>query len=250
MPGKKPHRSLPHGGVLAADLDNYLAGRPVSVRPAGPMERTLKWVRRNPAIAGATAAVALALVAGSAVSLAFGLQARKKGEELANANADLSAANDNLTNSRDDLRRSRNEVAASLKDVQQAAADTEESGYLSDVALAHQLWKANDLAAMRSTLDAAPRPGGGGSGTISGDWRIRSGRHTASTRCLWLWPTVRTENRSRSLPCRGDSARSTSPRAAPAWTYNSRRPRAQPGTRLPCRQQGTRGRIRRSGLPH
>src|SRR5262249_60670375 len=96
---KTPADRYPSAAALAGDLEHFLAGKPVSVHPAGPGERFVKWVRRNPVAAGATAAVVLALVAGTAVSLAFGLEARKRGEELAKANGDLSAILDDLRKS-------------------------------------------------------------------------------------------------------------------------------------------------------
>jgi WD40 repeat protein/tRNA A-37 threonylcarbamoyl transferase component Bud32 len=153
---KNPADRYPSAAALADDLERFLAGQPVSVRPAGPVERFVKWVRRNPVVAGATAAVALALVAGTAVSLAFGLEARERGRDLAKANDDLTKVNDDLTRSRDDLMKSRNDLDASMQDVKRAQGDAEERGYLSDVALAHQLWKANDLAGMRAALARCP----------------------------------------------------------------------------------------------
>jgi serine/threonine protein kinase/WD40 repeat protein len=146
---KSPADRYPSAAALAEDLERFLAGKPVSVRPAGPTERFVKWVRRNPVVAGATAAVALALVAGSAVSLAFGLEARRRGEELAKSNDELGRTNTDLTKSRNDL-------AGSMKDVERAQGDAEARGYLSDVALAHQLWKANDLAGMHAALERCP----------------------------------------------------------------------------------------------
>ncbi len=50
---------------LAADLRAYLAGRPISVRPAGRLETAAKWARRNPAVAGLFAAL-FAMVCGAA----------------------------------------------------------------------------------------------------------------------------------------------------------------------------------------
>jgi WD40 repeat protein len=167
---KTPADRYPSAAALAADLESYRAGRPVSVRPAGPLERALKWTRRNRGAAGAVAAVALALVVGSAVSLAFGLVAWKRGEDLERANSGLSRTNDELGQVNADLVASRNQqtaLAGGLKDARDdlaarardltAANDAAgERGYLSDVALAHQLWRANDFAGMRGTLARCP----------------------------------------------------------------------------------------------
>lgn len=48
---------------LASDLERWLAGIPVSVKAAGPVERSVKWVRRNKLAAGIMAASVLAAVA-------------------------------------------------------------------------------------------------------------------------------------------------------------------------------------------
>jgi WD40 repeat protein len=53
---------------LAADLQAFLAGRPIQARPVGCFERAVKWVKRNPVVTGAAIAVAVALVAGTTVS--------------------------------------------------------------------------------------------------------------------------------------------------------------------------------------
>jgi serine/threonine protein kinase/WD40 repeat protein len=167
---KAPADRYPSAAALAADLENYLSGRPVSVHPAGPIERTAKWVKRNPLIAGLVAAVALVLVVGSAVSLAFGLEAQKRGRDLARANDDLSHSNDELAKTNGDLKASRDEADALAgglrvtsgnllqrsRDLREANAAAEERGYLSDIALAHQLWRANDLRGMRSALERCP----------------------------------------------------------------------------------------------
>jgi WD40 repeat protein/tRNA A-37 threonylcarbamoyl transferase component Bud32 len=181
---KTPADRYPSAAALAADLENYLAGRPVTVRPAGSVERLTKWAKRNPTVAALTASVALALVIGSAVSLAFGLQAQRRGEQLAGANADLTRSNDDLKTARDEqtalagglkvarddlatkaadlaalaggLKVARDDLATKAADLAAANEAAAERGYLSDVALAHQLWKANDLRGMRTALARCP----------------------------------------------------------------------------------------------
>lgn len=146
---KAPADRYPSAAALAEDLARFLAGRPVSVRPAGPLERFGKWVRRNPAVAGATAAVALALVAGTAVSVAFALQSQRRGADLSRANDELNGTNADLRTARDDLARR----AADLRAANEASAA---QSYFSEVALAHQLWKANDLTGLRAALARCP----------------------------------------------------------------------------------------------
>jgi tetratricopeptide (TPR) repeat protein len=51
---------------LAADLERFLADRPIRARPVSALERAAKWGRRKPAVAGLLGAVAVALVVGVA----------------------------------------------------------------------------------------------------------------------------------------------------------------------------------------
>src|SRR5262249_3729209 len=115
---KEPKKRYASAGELADDLKRFLAGEPIQARPVGRLERAVKWVKRNPVVAGAVAAVLLALVAGGT----FGyLQYRETKAALAReslhvverddalgkrdtalseakkANDDLNKANDQLT---------------------------------------------------------------------------------------------------------------------------------------------------------
>ncbi len=78
--------------ALAEDLRRFGAGEPVTARPVGRWERGMKWMRRNPAVAGLLAAVLLVLAVGTTVSLLFALEARRKADDLA-AEKDRSDAN-------------------------------------------------------------------------------------------------------------------------------------------------------------
>jgi formylglycine-generating enzyme required for sulfatase activity len=53
---------------LADDLKRWLAGEPVQARPAGQLERAVKWARRRPALAALLGVVLLALVSLAALS--------------------------------------------------------------------------------------------------------------------------------------------------------------------------------------
>jgi serine/threonine protein kinase len=79
---KEPERRYSSAQELADDLGRFLRGEPVAARPAGRLERVAKWTRRNPTIASLSATAALALVAGTVVSLLFGAEAHRKANEL------------------------------------------------------------------------------------------------------------------------------------------------------------------------
>jgi len=59
---KGPHRRYESANALADDLDNYLENRPISARPAGRIERTVKWVRRHPLVAAFIASTVLGVL--------------------------------------------------------------------------------------------------------------------------------------------------------------------------------------------
>ena len=64
---KEPARRYGSAAALAEDLKRFLEGSPIQARPVGTWERTLKWVRRRPAIAALLALVAFV------TALGFGL---------------------------------------------------------------------------------------------------------------------------------------------------------------------------------
>jgi WD40 repeat protein len=56
---KEPLRRYPSAAALAEDLERWLRGEPILARPAGGLQRVLKWARRRPALAALSAAVVL-----------------------------------------------------------------------------------------------------------------------------------------------------------------------------------------------
>ncbi len=89
---KEPSKRYGSAEALADDLRRYFKGEPIEARPVGQAERLWRWSRRNPVVAGLTAAVALVLLAGTAISTYFGFEATKE-RDWANAKAEEAQAN-------------------------------------------------------------------------------------------------------------------------------------------------------------
>jgi hypothetical protein len=82
---KEPGQRYASAAALAEDLRRFQAGEPILARPVGRWERGIKWVRRNPVLAGALAAVLVVFAAGATVSTVFGVLADRRAEEAAKA---------------------------------------------------------------------------------------------------------------------------------------------------------------------
>jgi WD40 repeat protein len=85
---KEPARRYPTAQALADDLGRFLAGELIRARPVGTVERSWCWAKLNRAVAALVAAVILSLLAGTAFSTYFGVDARAKARD-AETNAGL-----------------------------------------------------------------------------------------------------------------------------------------------------------------
>ncbi len=80
---KDPTHRYKSAGDLAADLRRYLSDQPILARRIHPVERFGRWCKRNPTVAGLTAAVFLLMTAVAVVSSVLALRIEKKAGETA-----------------------------------------------------------------------------------------------------------------------------------------------------------------------
>jgi serine/threonine protein kinase/Tfp pilus assembly protein PilF len=113
---KDPARRYQTGQEMADDLQRFLDDRPIRARRVGAAERAWRWCRRNPAVAGLSAALALVLVGSFVAAIAtayYDSEAARHEAALAaderKARADADAArkqaDDNAARLRDNMAR-------------------------------------------------------------------------------------------------------------------------------------------------
>jgi WD40 repeat protein/tRNA A-37 threonylcarbamoyl transferase component Bud32 len=129
---KSPVRRYARAREFAEDLRRFLRNEPIVARPAGPVERLGRWCARNPAVASLLAAVALTLIAGTAIASYFAVRA-SRGERRALENEALADA------AADRARR--------------AQAESERRLYVAEVNLARQDWKDARMALLDHRLE-------------------------------------------------------------------------------------------------
>ncbi len=135
---REPKDRYATAGELALDLRHWLAGEPIVARPVGPVVASIKWVKRNKAMAGAIAGIILALVTGTVVSTWQAIRAGEEAKRAHNAEeaADKRAEEERIAKEQMQLEKARadrkaqeardsataaNQVAAFMTDIFRAA---------------------------------------------------------------------------------------------------------------------------------
>jgi WD40 repeat protein/tRNA A-37 threonylcarbamoyl transferase component Bud32 len=145
---KEPDKRYHSAEALAADLERWLDGRPVSARRAGAGERAWRWCRRNPVVAALVAAVALSLLASTVLSLLFATTLAKQTRvalaerERADAEARAAAASAAQERQARDQERQAKELARRQL-------------YAAEVHLAQQEWQNANVGRALDLLGAA-----------------------------------------------------------------------------------------------
>ena len=146
---KEPRKRYASALALAEDLRRFGAGEPIQARPAGLLERAVKWARRRPAVAALSALVVLVAVVGLAGVTVAWLDAA----EQRRATEDR---NEQLTRTRDDLQKANLATKREADAALTAKHEAERNGYFSNVALARQLWQGNAVPRAVQALDRCP----------------------------------------------------------------------------------------------
>jgi WD40 repeat protein len=140
---KDPRRRYASADDLAEDLCRYLADEPIKARRIGPLERLGRWGRRNPLVAGLSAAVVLIAAIGFAgvfgqmqVAQANERQAERKEQEA--------------KKERDEAQRQRDEVRALNEKLKATQDQLRRALYTAQMNLAKQAW---DEAAVARVLE-------------------------------------------------------------------------------------------------
>ncbi len=96
---KEPPRRYQTARAMAEDLALFLTGQPITARPVGRLDRTWRWCKRNPVVAGLSACLLTALVAGATISTYFAVDAVQQKDqalfERARALAERNRADEN-----------------------------------------------------------------------------------------------------------------------------------------------------------
>jgi serine/threonine protein kinase len=157
---KEPRRRYASAEALAGDLRHFLADEPIQARRIGPLERLGRWGRRNPLVAGLSAAVVLITAVGFAG--VFGqMQVAQANEQQAKANAaEANQQRGEAQQQRNEAQRQRDEVKALNDKLLAKEQELQRTLYGAHMNLAQHVWDAGGVEPARELLAKyRPKPG-------------------------------------------------------------------------------------------
>jgi tRNA A-37 threonylcarbamoyl transferase component Bud32/tetratricopeptide (TPR) repeat protein len=122
---KESRRRYVTADELAADLRRFLQGQPIRARSVGKAERLWRWCRRNPAVAGLTAAVFAILLAVAIAGLLTAGKYRAMAERETQARADAEQAFQHEKQVKEDAEAAGTKAVEALQHEKQAKEDAE-----------------------------------------------------------------------------------------------------------------------------
>jgi DNA-binding beta-propeller fold protein YncE/tRNA A-37 threonylcarbamoyl transferase component Bud32 len=150
---KEPRKRYASAEALAEDLERWLTGEPILARPTGQAERFWRWSRRNPLVAGLSAAIVLVAVLGF-VSVLGQWQVAVANEQQANANAAQAQEKEQeAKQERDEAQRQRDEVQALNKKLSATQDQLRSTLYAAQINLAQHAWEKGGVVRMVELLE-------------------------------------------------------------------------------------------------
>jgi eukaryotic-like serine/threonine-protein kinase len=111
---KDPKNRYASAAELADDLHRYLAGEPILARPVGAIERSWRWCRRNPALAGSLMLMAASLIGGAGAASWFAVVAVGEKREADRARDFAQTEKGNAVKARDEAEASHRDSQRNL----------------------------------------------------------------------------------------------------------------------------------------
>ncbi|MDY3554938.1 protein kinase [Gemmata sp. JC717] len=146
---KQPDKRYPTAAALADDLERWLDGRPILARRLGPLGRTARWGRRNPALAALSVVTVLVAVAALA-GVMWSWDDARWNEKQAKDHMEIARTNELWA--AEHARRAQAEAAKNLE----AAAKERWERYRVSLMAASGGLRLHDVRTARWALDEAP----------------------------------------------------------------------------------------------
>jgi hypothetical protein len=142
----EPRRRYASAAALAEDLRRFLADEPIQARLIGPLERLGRWGRRNPLVAGLSAAIVVVAAMGF-VGVLWQWQAALANERKADETAVQAQEKEQEANQqRNEAQKQRDEVRALNERLRRIL-------YAAHMNLAHNAWEAAGIERVRELLE-------------------------------------------------------------------------------------------------
>jgi hypothetical protein len=157
---KEPSRRYATARDLAEDLRRFLKGEPIVARPVGQLERTAKWIKRNPVVTTLLTAIVVSLVVGATVGYVNYRDAREQ-ERIARTEAGAAMVQKGLADQSANAAREQARIAKEnedraereKKDALHQLRRSEWSGYASKLSLAQAAYAEGNVPEAHRHLD-------------------------------------------------------------------------------------------------
>jgi WD40 repeat protein/tRNA A-37 threonylcarbamoyl transferase component Bud32 len=169
---KEPTKRYSSAAALAEDLRRFLNGEPITARPAGLLERGVKWARRRPMAAGLLSVSVLAVAALLSVGVYFTAElaaevaraekaeqdALRKAEAESQAKKDAQKARDDAKQLAKDEKAARDRAEEEKREAKFQALRAESARHAIQLHLALRAWEQHDVAEAERILGEVEKP--------------------------------------------------------------------------------------------